>query len=44
VILLDTSVLVAAVAAAAMAHGAHLWTANIRDFSDIPDLTLFDPA
>jgi predicted nucleic acid-binding protein len=33
-----------AIAAAAMARGAQLWTVNIRDFSDIPDLTLFDPA
>lgn len=32
-----------AVAACAIEHGAALWTANTRDFADIPDLTLYKP-
>ena len=31
-----------AVAACALTHEAALWTLNTRDFSDIPDLRLFD--
>jgi predicted nucleic acid-binding protein len=31
-----------AVAACALTHEASLWTLNARDFSDIPDLRLFD--
>jgi predicted nucleic acid-binding protein len=33
-----------AVAACALTHEAALWTLNTRDFSDIPDLRLFDVA
>lgn len=33
-----------AVAACALTHAAALWTLNARDFSDIPDLQLFDAA
>ncbi len=31
------------VAACALTHGAALWTRNVVDFHDIPDLTLFTP-
>lgn len=31
------------IAACAMTQGAKLWTLNPRDFTDIPDLILFDP-
>lgn len=30
-----------AVAACALSHGAALWTLNVRDFKDIPRLSLF---
>lgn len=30
-----------AIAATAIAHDAFLWTLNVRDFTDIPDLRLF---
>jgi predicted nucleic acid-binding protein len=33
-----------AIAACALSRGAALWTLNPRDFADIPDLALFDPA
>lgn len=33
-----------AIAACALTRGADLWTLNPRDFADIPDLALFDPA
>jgi predicted nucleic acid-binding protein len=32
-----------AVAACAMCDGASLWTLNVRDFSDVPALTLWQP-
>jgi predicted nucleic acid-binding protein len=33
-----------AIAACALTRAAALWTLNARDFADIPELTLFDPA
>lgn len=30
-----------AIAATAVIHGASLWTLNLRDFSDVPELKLF---
>lgn len=33
-----------AIAACALTRGASLWTLNRDDFSDIPDLVLFDPS
>jgi len=32
-----------AIAACALEHGAHLWTLNRDDFSDLPDLKLYAP-
>jgi predicted nucleic acid-binding protein len=32
-----------AIAACALARGAALWTLNPNDFSDVPDLILFEP-
>ena len=31
-----------AIAAAALARGAHLWTLNVRDFEDIPGLRIWE--
>ena len=33
-----------AVAACALTHGAELWTLNPADFTDLPNLKLYDPA
>jgi predicted nucleic acid-binding protein len=32
-----------AIAACAIEHGAHLWTLNRGDFSDLPGVKLYDP-
>ena len=33
-----------AIAASALTHGARLWTLNVGDFSDLPDLELYEPS
>jgi predicted nucleic acid-binding protein len=32
-----------AIAACALARGTRLWTLNVADFADVPDLSLYDP-